>query len=115
MIDLLLNEDGDIKIENGKLSLTGKVAQKVVITLKTFLGEWFLDDEETVGIPYFQSILGKKISKEKLDQIFKNKILEIEEVLKIDSLSISTTEGKVKINVKFTSKNNTKEKVGIDL
>ena len=85
MADFLLDTQGDILLTNGKISLTKNISQKVSILLKTFKGEWFLDD--SIGIPYFQTILGKKISKEQIDSIFKSQILSVKEVSKIISFS----------------------------
>lgn len=49
------------------------VAQRLKITLQTFLGEWFLDID--TGIPYFQQILNKIRSKSTVDTIFQQAIL----------------------------------------
>lgn len=85
-MDLLLDLDpispsyGDLTFKNGPLtpefttqSRVDVVAQRLFILLRTFEGEWFLDTE--YGIPYFQSILGKKTSKSAVDLIFQREIL----------------------------------------
>lgn len=41
--------------------------------LRTFQGEWFLNTQH--GVPYWQSILGKKTSKAAVDLILQQKIL----------------------------------------
>lgn len=85
-MDLLIDKDpissgyGDIVWRNGPLrkeettqSRVDVVGQRLLILLRTFKGEWFLDTE--YGIPYFQSILGMKTSKSAVDLIFQKAIL----------------------------------------
>lgn len=85
-MDLLIQQDPiapdyrDIVWRNGPLrkeettqSRVDVVAQRLLILLSTFRGEWFLDTE--YGIPYFQSILGMKTSKSAVDLIFQKAIL----------------------------------------
>lgn len=79
-MDLLLDENRDIVWVNGPLleeqttqSRVDVVAQRLLILLKTFEGEWFLDT--SYGIPYFQSILGRKTKKSAVDLIFQREIL----------------------------------------
>lgn len=85
-MDFLIDQEpvsptyGDIVWRNGPLrkeettqSRVDVVAQRLLILLSTFRGEWFLDTE--YGIPYFQSILGMKTSKSAVDLIFQKAIL----------------------------------------
>jgi hypothetical protein len=85
-MDLLIDNDpispsyGDLTFKNGPLtpefttqSRVDVVAQRLFILLRTFEGEWFLDTE--YGIPYFQSILGRKTTKSAVDLIFQREIL----------------------------------------
>jgi enolase len=74
-MDLLLDPlTNDLVFVNGKTTVTRTqseiVAQRLKITLYTFLGEWFLDT--TLGVPYFQQIFGKNRSKNAVDVIFQN-------------------------------------------
>lgn len=80
-MDLKLDfASGDLLFKNGPLTreyttqpLTQTVAQRLFIMLRTFQGEWFLNVQH--GVPYWQSILGKKTSKASVDLIFQQKIL----------------------------------------
>lgn len=79
-MDLLLDENNDLVFHNGPLTkayttqpLVKVVAQRLLILLQTWQGEWFLDT--TYGIPYWQSILGKKTSKSAVDLILQEKVL----------------------------------------
>ena len=84
---------GDIIWNNGPLrkqdttqERTEVVAQRLFILLRSFQGEWFLNT--TYGIPYFQNILGFKISKARVDSIFQQKILAeqgVAEIVSFDS------------------------------
>jgi len=59
--DLLLDSSNDLVIENGDFVFArgiDAVAQSCRIALQMFEGEWFLD--QSVGIPYWQQILGFK-------------------------------------------------------
>lgn len=55
---------------------TDSITQRLKVTLLFFKGEWFLNVE--FGIPYYQSILTRGISKTKVDGIFKTKILDVQ-------------------------------------
>lgn len=61
-LDILLDDDGDIIVDpvRGITFVSGLagVAQLVRIAIRLFRGEWFLDLD--AGVPYFQTILGKK-------------------------------------------------------
>ena len=85
-MDLLLNPDThDMVFVNGGCPVTVAqqdiVAQRLKITLMTFLGEWFLDTE--LGIPYFQQILTKVRNKATVDSIFQQAILNDPGVLEM--------------------------------
>lgn len=85
-MDLLLNPDtGDVVFINGAAPVTQRtatvVAQRLRITLYTFLGEWFLDT--TVGVPYYQQIFGKIRTKSAVDLIFQQIITDDPDVIEI--------------------------------
>ena len=72
-MDLLLDPiTHDLVFVNGESPVTQTqaeiVAQRLKITLYTFLGEWFLD--RTIGVPYFQQIFGKGRTNSAVDVIF---------------------------------------------
>lgn len=76
-MDLLI-ENNDIVFRNGECPVTYNqndvVAQRLKITLQTFLEEWFLDLD--VGIPYFQRVFQKHSNKTSVDAIFQKAILD---------------------------------------
>lgn len=67
---------GDLYLHNGSMRLTNslseEVAQQLFIRFRMFRGEWFLDP--TIGVPWFQSILGVKNSEGLVEQIFRQVI-----------------------------------------
>jgi hypothetical protein len=72
---------GDIDISSKDISLNGDEKQKVFIRMRTFKGEWFLD--QNYGVPYIQIIFQKGTSKENIDTIIKQQIIDCLSVNKI--------------------------------
>ena len=95
-MDLMLNlSTGDAVFTNGETTVVSEtganVAQRLYIMLRTFMGEWYLNTDH--GVPYFQSILGKKVSVQAIDLIFQQKILAeegVQEILEFSS-NLSTS------------------------
>lgn len=94
-MDLLLNTTThDLVFQNGPLTseyttqpFTQVVAQRLKIRLLCFEGEWFMDTE--YGVPYFQSILAKKVPKSRVDSILQQEILAERGVKEIVSFTSS--------------------------
>ena len=105
-MDLLLDMDsGDLLFANGECLTTQDyvqaVQQRLFITLRTFTGEWYLNTDH--GVPYFQSILGTKNSKEAIDLIFQQKILGERGVQAITEFSSSINANRIyTLNFKVT-------------
>lgn len=84
--DFLMNPaTGDWWLQDGeKVNLCENIEdltrQRVSITLKTFLGEWFANKD--FGLPYFQSIYGKG-TKAATDVAIKNTIASVEGISKL--------------------------------
>lgn len=75
--------DGDLLlIDNAE-----RVAQQIKIQLKSFLGEWFLDT--TYGMPYWERILVKNPNQSQIRNIFRQKILAVDDVTAVTSLSLA--------------------------
>jgi hypothetical protein len=55
--DIYLGADSNDRLTN---SLSEEVAQLLYTRFRFFRGEWFLDS--TIGVPYYQTILGQKVS-----------------------------------------------------
>ena len=89
--DLMINDCGDLAIDNGDAVLVSgadQVRQAWIIHMNTFLGEWFLD--QSIGLPYFQEIFTKRISEERLKQIFTDETLSVPGVTKVTNVIVGT-------------------------
>lgn len=93
-MDIKLDEDGDIYLVNGDAQTTSigaeDLAQRLRIRLNTFQGEWFMDN--TLGIDWWNRVMGKNRSKMVVDALIQDAILEEPDALQIVSYtsSIST-------------------------
>lgn len=92
-MDLKLDESGDLIFANGETIVTQSdfdvVSQRLKIRLQTFQGEYNYNTE--YGVPYFQRILGKRIRKQELDNIFQQQILLEDGVTEIVSFTSTFT------------------------
>ena len=85
MKDLLLDKDGDLYLTpNGDVSLTDSVRQAILIRLRWFLGGWKFNT--SFGLPYFSQIFMKNPNTVVIEQLFRQQILSVAEVIKIESL-----------------------------
>lgn len=81
-------EDGDIFIGENKFHIvTGveEVIQNLRQNLRTFFGEWFLN--QGLGVPYFQDVFIKNPSPVSIEAAFKNAILNtigVRELIEFD-------------------------------
>lgn len=83
---------GDLVHDGKHLQLVGGVeaiAQALRTRLAFFQGEWFLD--ETFGVPYFQTVLGKAASILAVREVFRTIITETVGVLSIKTLELRQT------------------------
>ena len=88
--DIALNTaNNDLVIKNNDLILIDnaeRIAQQVLITLRFWLNEWFLDTRQ--GIPYLEYILVKNPNKKSYKaNFFLKKIMNIEGVKEISSMN----------------------------
>ena len=84
MLDLTLTVDHDLDTSTGDLTLVRdaeRVRQQLLIKLKLWTGEWFLDTE--FGTPYMQEILGKQLTLSGAIVAIRKSILEVEGVRQI--------------------------------
>lgn len=87
MKDILLDEDGDLSITpNGDISLTDSVRQAILIRLRWFLGEWKFNP--TFGMPYYSQILIKNPSETVIEQLFREQILSVSEVISVEECRV---------------------------
>jgi hypothetical protein len=103
--NLLLDDDGDLAIINGNLAISsgsGAVLQAVRSRLGFFQGEWFLD--ESVGIPYWQQILGiKNPPLPAIREIFRKEIATTPGIASVTSIDLRYT-GSRELTLTWTAK-----------
>lgn len=96
---------GDIMVEDGDLVVTTDqtvaIAQDIVQRLKTFFGEWFLDN--SIGVPYFQQILVKNPDFGKIDALLQDTILATPGVIQLNSFQSTLSATLRQLQVTFSA------------
>ena len=92
-MDLKLDENGSLAFTNSNVDVTTigaeDLAQRLLIRLSTFRGEWFMDN--TLGIDWWERVFGKNRNKTTVDAIIQNEILKEKDVRQITEYSSSLT------------------------
>jgi len=96
-MDIKLNSSGDVSFDNGESSVTSigaeDLAQRISIRLKTFQGEWFMDN--TLGVDWWGRVFGKNRSKTAVDVIIQDAILQERDALQIIDYTSSISSSRV--------------------
>lgn len=100
---------GDLLMLGGDLVLTQDidprgthpVLQDVLQRLRTFLGEWFLDN--TIGVPWFQQILGPQGPNSATDATLQNVVLGTPGVLMLTEWSASVNSATRTLSLHFVA------------
>lgn len=104
MLDIALDNSNDIKTSNLDIVLVDQaeqVRQQILIKLKLWTGEWFLDTE--FGTPYLPSILGKQLTLSGAVAAIRKSIMEVKGVRQIVDFSYNFDNATRKLNVSFTA------------
>lgn len=91
----LLIVDNDLKL----IDKAERIAQQIKITLKFWLGEWFLDTSK--GVPYLEYILVKNPNLNHIRAIFREKILDVPGVTAINTLDLVHDRQNRKLTVSY--------------
>lgn len=81
--DIYLGPDSNDRLTN---SLSEEVAQLLYTRFRMFKGEWFLD--ATIGVPYYQSILGQKVPVGIVSQILRRVITTCPGVASLNTFTL---------------------------
>jgi hypothetical protein len=103
MFDIALI-DHDLDVSGMDLNLIDgaeQVRQQLLIKLKLWQGEWFLDTE--FGTPYLQKILGKQLTLSGAIAALRKSIFEVSGVRGIQSLDYSFSNLTRKLTVNFSA------------
>lgn len=93
--DIVLDADNDLfMIDNAE-----RVAQQIVITLRFWFGEWFLDTSD--GTPYLEYILVKNPNMSHIRQILTERIQSVEGVISVDDMSLDFDRQARELNVEY--------------
>lgn len=99
-------KNGELLINNGDFTLCKSdidaIQQNIIIRLKTLSGEWFLDKNE--GLPYIQSILGKKNGQKFLPSLLANEIKKIPEIKDLSQFSFEEDSSLRSLKISFQVK-----------
>lgn len=89
MLDSKIGGTKDLVFVNGECPVVqdkaSVVAQRLLIRLRTFYQEWFMNTE--YGVPYLERILGKKVKQSTVDAIIQEHIYKERGVTEIISFS----------------------------
>jgi len=104
MSQLKLNINGDLDISNNALSIVEKddeIRQRLAQNLKTFYGEWFLDN--SLGVPWLEIIFQKGTSPSQIEALLKDAILATKGIIRLDEFKELDFTGNTRtLNVEFT-------------
>jgi hypothetical protein len=101
-LDLVTN---DMKLTGGDISivtLDAAIRQRLLQTLRLFLGEWFLDT--SAGVPYYQSILVKNPNLDVVQASIKNAILSTPGITELLSFNFNYDAVQRKVTMDFDAK-----------
>lgn len=103
-MDFALTSDHDLETSTLDLRLVTeaeKVKQQVLIKLKLWKGEWFLDAD--FGTPYLQSILGKQLTLSGALTALRLSILEVDDIQAITEFTYDFDNQTRILSVDFTA------------
>lgn len=80
--DLVLHDGDVLIIDNAE-----RVAQQILITLRFWLGEWFLDTKD--GIPYLEYVLVKSPNLLHIRQIFTEAMEKVDGVKRVEEMNLA--------------------------
>lgn len=83
--DLILQDRDLMVIDNAE-----RVAQQIVIQLRFWYGEWFLDTSD--GVPYLERVLVKNPNLNHIRQIFREAIEKVPDVKKVNYVDLDFDE-----------------------
>ena len=104
MIDIELDNDGDLLVTDYDLQLVeeiDQVIQNVAIRLRFFLGEWFLD--VFVGVPYLQDFFIKSPNRIRIESVLKEEIIDTDGIDQITAFSSEFQSNLRQFSVNFSA------------
>ncbi len=102
--DLKLRGGNELDLSGGQLQLVGGapwVRQAIQTSLSLVRGEWFLDP--TLGMPYFDQVLGKNPNLSLVRSVFKKAILAVPHVTGLPTLNLSFNRAARELSLSFVA------------
>lgn len=102
MTDVKLDNTGDLELSNGDLvgvSGADGVAQRLLLKLRSFRGEWFLD--EAFGVPWYQDVLVRGADTAILHATFTDAISSTPGVRRLERLVLDWDKTNRRLTVSF--------------
>lgn len=97
--DMVLQNRDIFVIDNAE-----RVAQQIVIQLRFWYGEWFLDISD--GVPYLERVLVKNPNLNHIRQVFREAINKVPDVTKIYYVELEYDEVARELSVSFSVQTN---------
>lgn len=92
--DLILQDRDLMVIDNAE-----RVAQMIIIQLRFWYGEWFLDTSD--GVPYLERVLVKNPNLNHIRQIFREAIQKVPDVRKVNYVDLDFDEKERALTVSY--------------
>ena len=102
-IDLMIGDNGELVLTNGRLVWTYGVAataQQCRLALLAFRGEWFEDLDS--GVPWFQEILGTKWNESRVRGYIRDALLGVSTVRSVERLRLSWDNSNREVTIAWT-------------
>ncbi len=104
--DIILDGNGDL-VFTSDTDLTEGIRQDVVSTLKTFAGEWFLDNGNNVGVDWIGQVLSvSPVDYAKADQLVRGTIQRIAGISSVVSIEFDLERSDRKLDITFVALTN---------
>lgn len=101
MLDILLDQDGDIVVsDTGDVSITESVRQAVLVRLRWIYNEWRLGPE--LGFPWFEYVFIKNPDTTMIRQLIREEIMKVDEVTDAQVTSVNFDKKQRTIRVVYT-------------
>ena len=92
---------------------TDAIVQRLRIRLKFFQEEWFLN--RTFGIPYYQSLFVKGVTKAQVDALYRSEILDTQGVIEIVSFNSILDSTNREYSVGFSCRVSTGDTIALEV
>ena len=102
----------DLRLVDGQLVLvtgTESIRQDLMVRLRWFKGEWFLDAR--VGVPWFQSILGHKAADATIERVLRRVIQTTPGIEAVEALSFALDPEDRELSITFRARATTGEPI----